>query len=246
MVCPPFFSLVVADLFHFFGRLNQSSETLDHFRFYTALYSYSRPKVAGQDDDSDEDMDEPALGSDGDLVASILTSTVIPRLVLIFNTPGSFDPFSSGQTRRAVDLLEQTEAIVALDGPSAKFTGLVQSMLAPFDHVLAMFNTLLTLSASGTPPPAFNPDSFAARLRFLGRLSKLVRNIVAFRTWSRVAVLQIVDGLVGIGQRLAETGWEAEEGGGKEWAARLLERMPKGVLSDEREARLRSGPPKSW
>jgi hypothetical protein len=189
--------------------------------------------------------DEPPLGSDGDLVLSIMTSTILPRLTVVFGTPGAYDPYSSGQTRRAVDLLEQIESLFE-GAPHARFTALVNAVLAPFQHALGTLSTLLTLAHAGSPPPAFNPNAFAARLRFLGRLSKLVRNAAALRSWAREPVAQIVDGLVGLGQRLAESGWEDEQGGGKRWAEKLLATTPKGVLSEEREHRLRSGPPRGW
>jgi len=72
---------------------------------------------------SDEDEEAP-LGPDGDLVAAIVESTVVPRLQKLFEA-GAFDPYSSRETRKAVDMLEQVEEFVGRE--KAKFQ--VRSLL---------------------------------------------------------------------------------------------------------------------
>ena len=92
----------------------RSDRSLDSFDFYGALHEYSRPKLQRTDSDmeDEEDEDEPPLGPDGDLVAAIVQSTVVPRLTKLFEG-GGYDPYSSRETRRAVDLVEQMEEYVA-------------------------------------------------------------------------------------------------------------------------------------
>lgn len=100
--------------------LRSSERGLDGFEFYQALHEYSRPR--GQRTDSDmedeEDEEEPPLGPDGDLVAAIVKSAVVPRVVKLLGEGGGYDPYSAKETRRAVDLLEQVEEFV---GKGEKF-----------------------------------------------------------------------------------------------------------------------------
>ena len=86
--------------------ISQNPRDLDDFRWYKSLYNYSRPSVAGADED-----DEPEVGSDGDLVSAMITTAVVPRLCKIIES-GAFDPYSSQDVRTLVDLAEQIEATV--------------------------------------------------------------------------------------------------------------------------------------
>lgn len=54
---------------------------------------------------------ERELGPDGDLVASMVSTTVIPLLAK-FLASGGVDPYSSKHVKRAVDLAEQIELCV--------------------------------------------------------------------------------------------------------------------------------------
>jgi GC-rich sequence DNA-binding factor len=95
-------------------RTTQDPRPLDSFAWYVSLYDYSRPRG----DDHMEDDEEPPLGSDGDLVAAMLSTAVIPRLCKVLRG-GAFDPYSSVHTRRVIDLAEQVE--MSLEKSDAKF-----------------------------------------------------------------------------------------------------------------------------
>lgn len=55
-----------------------------------------------------DDDDEPELGSDGDLVSAMVSTTVVPRLCKALQG-GALDPYSSKHIKRMVDLAEQIE-----------------------------------------------------------------------------------------------------------------------------------------
>ncbi len=95
----------------------KSNKTLDVFSWYQVLYDYSRPKddktqKMDISDDDDDDDDEPPLGPDGDLVASMISTTVIPRVCSII-AGGGFDPYSAKDLGRIIDLADQIEISVA-------------------------------------------------------------------------------------------------------------------------------------
>lgn len=51
------------------------------------------------------------MGPDGDLVASMISTAVIPRIVAVLAS-GAFDVYSGKHIRRVVDLVEEFEASV--------------------------------------------------------------------------------------------------------------------------------------
>ncbi|CDZ96197.1 Transcriptional regulators binding to the GC-rich sequences [Phaffia rhodozyma] len=221
-----------------------SSETLDHFPFYTSLHHYSRPPIPHDEDDDDLMEDEkPPLGPEGDLVASILKNTVLPRLTKVFESGGAFDPYSGVQTRRAVDLVELLEEGVGKD--SARFQTFVKALLTSFNSLLETLSSLTMACRQGSPPPAFNPLSFSSRTRFLSRVLKVIKNALAFHSYEPSQVGRLVEGLVEVGRMVAELGWE-EEGGGREWGAKVRSLVPGGLLNIDLERRLASGPPQGW
>lgn len=59
---------------------------------------------------------EPELGPDGDLVAAMVTTAVIPRLCKLL-VGGVFDPYSSKHLKKAIDVLEQIEMCVDRTDP---------------------------------------------------------------------------------------------------------------------------------
>lgn len=87
------------------ARARQRS--LDEFKWYTALYQYSRPHAEGDDDEEEE----PELGPDGDLVSAMISTAIIPRLCTIVEG-GAFDAYSAKSLDRMLDLTEQIEASV--------------------------------------------------------------------------------------------------------------------------------------
>jgi GC-rich sequence DNA-binding factor len=66
-----------------------------------------------------EDDDEPPLGPEGDLVPEMVTRAVVPLLVKSLEN-GAYDPYSTPQTRRAVDLADVVSELTGRD--SRKFT----------------------------------------------------------------------------------------------------------------------------
>jgi GC-rich sequence DNA-binding factor len=87
-----------------------TSRGLDSFEWSTALYEYSRPRKES-DADKDEDEYEPDIGPGGDMVSSMISQALIPRLSKIIEG-GAFDPYSARHTRRVIDIAEQVEASV--------------------------------------------------------------------------------------------------------------------------------------
>lgn len=89
----------------------REAKTLDGFKWYEALYAYSRPSAQGEDEE-DGDMDgERELGSDGDLVAAMISTAVLPKICRCVEG-GGFDPYSRKHIRRMVDMAEEIEASV--------------------------------------------------------------------------------------------------------------------------------------
>ncbi len=71
---------------------------MDSFAWYKGLYEYSRP-------------DGEELGSDGDLVSSMITTAIIPRICKILEG-GALDVYSEKHVKRMVDFTEEVEASV--------------------------------------------------------------------------------------------------------------------------------------
>jgi GC-rich sequence DNA-binding factor len=67
------------------------------------LYEYSRPKLEGDDD--------PDLGPDGDLVSSMMSTAIIPRLCKIVEG-GACDPYSTKSVCEILSIVEQVEASI--------------------------------------------------------------------------------------------------------------------------------------
>lgn len=75
---------------------------MDGFKWYKGLYAYSRP--------GETESGEGELGPDGDLVSSMISTAVIPRLSAVLAE--TFDPYSGRHIRRMIDLTEEVEASV--------------------------------------------------------------------------------------------------------------------------------------
>lgn len=82
------------------------------FKWYKGLYAYSRP---GQEDTV---LEERELGPDGDLVASMISTAVIPMICKIIDE-GALDVYSLKHIKRVVDLSEEIEA--SLEAGNVKF-----------------------------------------------------------------------------------------------------------------------------
>jgi GC-rich sequence DNA-binding factor len=94
----------------------QSSTSLDSFKWYHAIHQYSRPFK--QEQAEDQEMDEPELGPDGDLLPPMVSAVVIPNIVKAFES-GAYDVYSARQTRRVVDLVDLVSVYTGKD--NAKF-----------------------------------------------------------------------------------------------------------------------------
>ena len=64
--------------------------------------------------DKDDDL-EPEIGPGGDMVSSMISQAIIPRLCKMIEG-GVFDPYSTQHTRRMIDIAEQVEASVEQEG----------------------------------------------------------------------------------------------------------------------------------
>jgi GC-rich sequence DNA-binding factor len=176
------------------------------------------------DDESDED-DEPALGPDGDLVPEIVSKAVIPLLIRQFSSSptgnsGGYDPYSSSETRRAVDLLEHIEELLGSEKRS--FQSLVAAVLSPFTPLSGALTELSSTPGVVVPlPPSSHSTPDRSLKRFLARLMKLLRNLLAFLPFSPMRVPELANELVEVGRLVAEKegNWEM---GGKVWAGRVL------------------------
>lgn len=91
----------------------QDIRSLDSFKWYKGLYEYSRPIK----EDTEED-EERELGPDGDLVASMVSTAIIPRVCKVVEG-GALDVYSEGHIKRMVDLAEEIEA--TMDEGNSKF-----------------------------------------------------------------------------------------------------------------------------
>lgn len=85
----------------------QDPRSLDSFKWYQGLYNYSRPGAEAGDGE---------LGPDGDLVSSMISSAIIPRISKTIEV-GAFDVYSEKHVKRAVDLLEELEASIDAGNP---------------------------------------------------------------------------------------------------------------------------------
>ena len=84
--------------------------------------------------------DEPPLGPDGDLVIEMVQKAVVPLLTKHFEA-GAYDPYSTPQTRRAIDLVEVVADLTGKD--SKKYISLLKAILAVFSEHIVSLATLI-------------------------------------------------------------------------------------------------------
>ncbi|KAF9026128.1 GCFC-domain-containing protein [Hymenopellis radicata] len=206
--------LGVVSVWEFWARLEcvgwdfvEDSRSLDSFAWYKGLYEYSRP-------------DGEELGSDGDLVSSMITTAIIPRICKIIEG-GALDVYSEKHVKRMVDFTEEVEASV--EPNNVKIQMLFKSVINLFDQAASL---------------AFNPESIPARRRFLARRVKLLRNLIRWRkhTGERFGVGQSISRLVdGPLLSVAETGWDV---GGQEIMKQVSSMIPEELVSSTLRTRL--------
>ncbi|WVR08253.1 hypothetical protein IAU60_005300 [Kwoniella sp. DSM 27419] len=221
-----------------------STTTLDSFKWFHSLHHYSHPPISrAQPEDDDMDMDEePPLGPDGDLVASMVSSAVVPFLVKSLEA-GAYDPYSARQTRRAVDLADVVGDLTGKD--SRKYTSLLKAVLGTYhSHLLDLSSTVsASLSPGAIPPPAFDPAARPAMERFVRRRLKLIRNIALWRREAPQEARELVIRLVAeVLRPVLNRHWE---GGGREMAAKVLSTAT-GLLSPDLVGFLQQGPTSRW
>ncbi|KAJ7069752.1 nineteen complex-related protein 2-domain-containing protein [Mycena amicta] len=198
--------LGVVSVWEFWVRLEivgwdiiKEPRSLDSFEWFRGLYAYSRP-------DGDD------LGSDGDLVASMISTAVIPRICKLLEG-GVFDVYSDTEVRRVVDLSEELEASV--EPANAKFLVFLQTILKGFQTAISESDTLAAkIKSSASAGGAFDPASIPARTRYLNRRIKLLRNLVKWRKYSgakRFAIEETVRRLVGGISDIAQGSWDGGE-----------------------------------
>lgn len=164
--------------------------------------------------------DEPPLGPDGDLVVEMVQKAVVPLLTKHFEA-GAYDPYSTPQTRRAIDLVEVVAELTGKD--SKKYTTLLKAIMAVFSDHIASLATLIgsAMAPGGIPPPGFNSESRVATGRFLRKRVKLLRNILLWRREAPMEVRELVNRVVGeVIRPVLERHWE---GGGREIGIQVSE-----------------------
>ncbi|GJJ15762.1 hypothetical protein Clacol_010040 [Clathrus columnatus] len=211
-----------------------SSRTLDSFDWAMALHQYSRPSNGLE---MDENGIEPEIGPGGDMVSSMISQAVIPRLCKIIQG-GALDPYSTGHIRRLIDMAEQVEASVEQDG--VRFHALLKSVCTVFREAIAMTTAQLAASLGPANPGApFDPQADPARRRFLMRRLKLLNNLVKWRKYSgeRFAVGELVTDLIrSCVLPVAERAWDI---GGEEFVRKAIEFTPSELVPAEVTRRLR-------
>ncbi|KAF8627463.1 hypothetical protein AX17_006276 [Amanita inopinata Kibby_2008] len=227
--------LGVVSVWEFWARLEcvgwdciENPRSLDGFKWYKMIYEYSRLR------DNDVEVGERDLGPEGDLVASMISTAIVPRLCKLVEG-GALDVYSTKHIRRMVDLAEEIEASVE-DG-NAKLQILLKTTMARFETEIANAESLVMKYKSASRNiPTFDPEAIPARRRFLARQVKLLQNLLRWRkhTGERFGTRFLVNRLVeGCIIDIAENGWEA---GGEEFARQAAGMLPNELIP----ARLKS------
>ncbi|CDO69908.1 hypothetical protein BN946_scf184884.g67 [Trametes cinnabarina] len=197
--------------------------SLDSFNWYDALYNYSRPRAA----DDEDDGFEPELGPDGDLVSAMITTALIPRFCRLLEG-GALDAYSSSDVRRLIDLAEQMEAS-GVERHSLKFELVLKAVHTVFATAVAATEASLTPFLD-LNQPRFDPAAIPARRRFLMRRYKLLRNLLQWRRYAGdkyglgvLATRLITSSMLPV----AETGWEV---GGEEIMRKVVDVLPTNLV----------------
>ncbi|KAF7422674.1 hypothetical protein PC9H_010830 [Pleurotus ostreatus] len=192
----------------------EDPRSLDGFKWYKGLYEYSRP--------GDPTNPDSELGPDGDLVSSMISTAVIPRMCKLIEG-GALDVYSGKHIRRIVDLAEEME--VSVERGSAKFQALLKSVYTVFDRATLQTEELIARSKDAAPrQPIFDPEAIPARSRFLARRIKLVQNLMRWRKFTGEMLgagemaSRLVDGCI---RSVAEEGWDV---GGEAAMQKVLRR----------------------
>ncbi|WRT69477.1 uncharacterized protein IL334_006463 [Kwoniella shivajii] len=223
----------------------RSNKSLDSFTWLHSLHHYSHPPLPSTGNQEEDDMDlddEPPLGPDGDLVASMVSSAVVPLLTKAFEA-GVYDPYSAAQTRRAVDLVDVVREMMGKD--SRKYTALLKAVLGVYhEHLLNLSSTIASITApNAIPPPGFDPASRPAMERFVARRIKLIKHMAQWRREAPQETRELVIRLVG--EVLRPVIGKAWDGGGREMAAKVMIAST-GLISPDLVGWLQQGPGSRW
>ncbi|TFY70970.1 hypothetical protein EVG20_g2035 [Dentipellis fragilis] len=184
--------------------------------------------------DNLDDHEEPQMGPDGDLVAAMISTSVLPRLSKIVEG-GGLDPNSSRDIRRIVDLAEEIETSVEKNNP--KFQNFLKTVVDTFKESFVESYRLkkqyLDLNQS-----RFDPEAVPARRRLLTRQRKLLTNILRWRryTGEQFGIGELVTKLVeNCMLPIAESGWDV---GGEESLRKVAAAIPAELMPRQLKARL--------
>ncbi|TFK73624.1 hypothetical protein BDN72DRAFT_893804 [Pluteus cervinus] len=200
--------LGVVSVWEFWTRLElvgwnciEDSRSLDGFKWYQGLYEYSRP--------GEGDVVERNLGPDGDLVASMISTAVIPWMCRVIEG-GALDVYSQGHIRRVIDLADEVGA--SIEGENAKFQALIKSVFSVFQNAVAETEKLVAQYRDIDRRVPFNPEAIPARQRFVARRIKLLRNLIRWRKYAgeRFGLGRLVDRILVEGStiEILHEGWD--------------------------------------
>ncbi|KAE9393862.1 hypothetical protein BT96DRAFT_978753 [Gymnopus androsaceus JB14] len=235
-----FGGLGVVSAWEFWARLElvgwdciQDPKSLDSFRWYHGLYEFCRPG-----DPNDEGRE---LGPEGDLVSSMVSTSIIPRLSKIVEY-GALDVYSSSHIRRVVDLAEEFQASVSeVDQGTRKLQIFFKAVIMCFTNAVSDTESLLakfTSTAGSRSASAFDPEAIPARTRFLARQVKLVTNLMRWRrcTGELFGVGQLITRIVdGCMLDVADNGWDV---GGEEALKKITAILPQELITSGIRSRL--------
>ncbi|KAG9034492.1 hypothetical protein FRB95_013168 [Tulasnella sp. JGI-2019a] len=200
-------------------------KNLHSFKWYTDLYEYSRPKQMTDAEAMDEDEEEePPLGSDGDLVSSMVSTAVLPRLTAVVAN-GALDPYSMKHVRAIIEVAEEVETSVPKDDP--KF----QSLMLAIGHV---FSTAVEITADLVQPGlsrpglgTFDPSIIPARKRFLLKRLKLLIVLLRWRKYAGDRVSSVSTSVYKLVKEvmwpIAQGGWDV---GGRDVMQKVIRALP--------------------
>ncbi|KAJ4482295.1 nineteen complex-related protein 2-domain-containing protein [Lentinula aciculospora] len=235
-----FGGLGVVSAWEFWARLEsvgwdciQEPKSLDSFRWYHDLYEFCRQ--------GDPNMEGREIGPEGDLVSSMVSTAIIPRLSKIVES-GALDVYSSSHIRRAVDLSEELEASVSeVDQGHLKLQIFRKAVITCFTKAVTENEVLLakfTSASNYRSASTFDPEAIPARKRYLSRQVKLARNLMIWRksTGELFGVGQLITRVVdGCVLDVADSGWDI---GGEEALKKIASVLPKDLLTVGIKSRL--------
>ncbi|KDR82497.1 hypothetical protein GALMADRAFT_134104 [Galerina marginata CBS 339.88] len=231
--------LGVVSVWEFWARLElvtwdciEDQRSLHSFKWYKGLYEYCRPG-------ENPVVEERRLGPDGDLVASMVSTSVIPLVCKILEN-GALDVYSMRHVRRMIDLAEEIEASVEAEG--GKFQMLLKSVVTLFEIAITELEASVTkYTGIHQSLPGFNPDAIPSRRRALNRHVKLLKNLLRWRKYAKerfglgMLVTRLVERCILV---VAETGWDV---GGEDVARMVVKMLPEELVPSQL-ARLLRGP----